>query len=181
MATSNPRDTTMKKTLAAALAAAACAVAAPAMAQSVGVAGGVSKGKTHLIATARTGYAFDESYLVLGLGASYYLFDGFNVGLFFESWTGSNPKMTKITPSVQYVFYQVQHVKPYVGAFYRRTSISGLDDLDSFGGRAGADVRRGRTAYLGLGAVYESYIDCNTGTYRKCNSTYGEASLTFAF
>jgi len=171
----------MKKTLAAALAAATCAYAAPATAQSVGVAGGFSKGRTHLVATAGTGSAFDQSYLVLGLGASYYLFDGFNVGLFYESWTGSNPKMTKITPSVQYVFYQVQHVKPYVGAFYRHTSIDGLDDLDSVGGRAGAYLQVGRNAYLGFGAVYESYIDCNTSTYRKCSSTYGEASLTFAF
>src|SRR4029077_10065950 len=73
------RGTTMKKTLAAALAAAACAFAAPAMAQSAGAAAGFSKGKTHLVATAGTGYAFDESYLVLGLGVSYYLFDGFNV------------------------------------------------------------------------------------------------------
>ena len=173
--------TTLKKTLAAALAAAACAFAAPATAQSVGVAGGFSKGKTHLVATAGTGSAFDESYRVLGLGASYYLFDGFNVGLFFESWTGSDPNMTKITPSVQYVFYQVQHVKPYVGAFYRRTSIDGLDDLDSAGARAGAYLQLGRNAYLGLGAVYESYIDCNTATYRNCDSTYGEVTLTFAF
>jgi len=171
----------MKKTLAAAVAATACAFALPALAQSVGVAGGFSKGKTHLVATAGTGYAFDESYLVLGLGASYYLFDGFNVGLFFENWSGSDPGMTKITPSVQYVFYQVQHVKPYVGAFYRRTSIDGLPDLDSVGGRVGAYLQLGRNAYLGLGAVYENYIDCNASTYRKCDSTYGEVSLTFAF
>ena len=39
----------MKKTLAVAAAAAAFAFAAPAMAQSVGVAGGFSKGKTHLL------------------------------------------------------------------------------------------------------------------------------------
>ena len=171
----------MKKTLVAAVTAAACAFAAPAIAQSVGVAGGFSKGKTHLVGTVGTGYAFDESYLVLGLGVSYYLFDGFNVGLHYESWTGSDPKLTKITPSAQYVFYQVQHVKPYVGAFYRRTSIDGLPDLDSVGARAGAYLQVGRNAYLGLGAVYESYLDCNTGTYRKCDSTYGEASLTFAF
>ena len=171
----------MKKTLAAAVAATACAFALPALAQSVGVAGGFSKGKTHLVATAGTGYAFDESYLVLGVGASYYLLDGLNAGLAVEFWTGSDPSLTKITPSVQYVFYQVQTVKPYVGAFYRRTSIDGLPDLDSIGGRAGAYFQLGRNAYLGLGGVYESYLDCNTGTYRKCNSTYGEASLTFAF
>src|ERR1043165_9483258 len=102
----------MKKTLAAALAAAACAIAAPAMAQSAGIAGGFRKGKTHVSATAGSGNAFDESYLVLGVGVSYYLFDGFNVALSYESWTGADPKITKITPSVQYVFYQVQAVKP---------------------------------------------------------------------
>jgi opacity protein-like surface antigen len=167
----------MKKTLAA-LAAAACAFAAPAMAQNVGVAGGFSKGKTHLIGTIGTGYAFDESYLVLGLGASYYLFDGFNVGLFYESWTGSIED-DQITPSVRASIRST--VKPYVGAFYRRSSIDGLKDLDSVGGRAGAYLQVGRNAYLGLGAVYESYIDCNTSTYHKCDSTYGEVSLTFAF
>jgi hypothetical protein len=171
----------MKNTLTAVVTAAACAFAAPAMAQSVGVAGAFSKGKTHLTATAGTGYAFDESYLVLGVGASYYLIDGLNAGLALEYWTGSDPKLTKITPSVQYVFYQVQHVKPYVGAFFRRTSISGLDDLDSVGGRAGVFLQVGRNAYLGLGAAYESYLDCNTATYGNCSSTYGEVSLTFAF
>ena len=171
----------MKKTLAAAVAAAACAFALPAMAQSVGVAGAFSKGKTHLVATAGTGYAFDESYLVLGVGASYYLVDGLNAGLAVEFWTGSDPKLTKITPSVQYVFYQVQTVKPYVGAFYRRTKVEGLDDLDSAGARAGVYIQAGRNAFIGLGGVYESYIDCNETTYRKCDSTYAEISLTFAF
>ncbi|HJY76460.1 MAG TPA: hypothetical protein VKE95_07500 [Burkholderiales bacterium] len=172
----------MKNTLVAALAAAAAyAFAAPAMAQSVGVAGGFSQGKTHVVAYGGSGHAFNESYVILGLGVSYYLFDGFNVGLSYESWTGADPKMSKITPSVQYVFYQVQAVKPYVGAFYRRTSIDGLPDLDSAGARAGVYFQAGRNAYFGIGAVYESYIDCNTGTYRKCDSTYGEASFTFAF
>ena len=171
----------MKKTLAAAVAAAACALASPAMAQSVGVAGAFSKGKTHVVATAGTGYAFDESYLVLGVGASYYLIDGLNAGLAVEFWTGSDPSLTKITPSVQYVFYQVQTVKPYVGAFYRRTKIDGLDDLDSAGARAGVYIQAGRNAFIGLGGVYESYIDCNETTYRKCDSTYAEISLTFAF
>jgi hypothetical protein len=169
----------MTKTLAAAVLLAASLLAQPAAAQTV--AGAFSKGRTHFVATAGTGYAFDESYLVLGLGVSYYVLDGLNLGLFFESWTGSDPKLTKITPSVQYVFYQVQPVKPYVGAFYRRTSIEGRRDLDSVGGRAGAYLQAGRNAYLGLGAVYESYLDCNTSTYRKCDSTYAEITLTFAF
>jgi hypothetical protein len=163
----------------AVIALAAIAFLSPAIAQSV--AGSFAKGRTHFTATAGTGYAFDESYLVLGAGASYYLIDGLNAGLAFEYWSGSEPKMTKITPSLQYVFYQVQAVKPYVGAFYRRTNIDGLDDLDSVGARAGAYLRVGGNAYLGVGAVHESYLDCESNVYRKCDSTYAEISLTFAF
>jgi len=145
------------------------------------VAGVFGKGRTHLVVTAGTGYAFDESYLVLGLGATYYVVDGLGIGLFFESWSGSDPGMTKITPSVQYVFHRVQTLKPYVGAFYRRTDVDGLPDLDSIGARAGAYLQAGRNAYIGLGAVYESYFDCDKAVYRSCDSTYGELSFTLAF
>jgi hypothetical protein len=170
-----------KKLAGAAVAAAACAFITPAVGQSVGVAGAFGKGRTHFVATAGTGYAFDESYLVLGIGASYYLIDGLNAGLALEYWSGSDPTLTKITPSVQYVFYQVQTVKPYVGAFFRRTKIDGLDDLDSAGARAGVYIQAGRNVYIGVGGVYESYLDCNETTYRQCDSTYGELSVTFAF
>jgi len=164
---------------AAAIAVAASAFAPPAAAQTV--AGAFSKGRTHFVLTAGSGSAFDETYLVLGLGASYYLIDGLSLGLFVESWSGSDPGMTKITPSALYVFYQMQTLKPYVGAFYRRTDIDGLSDLDSVGGRAGVYVQAGRNAYIGLGAVYESYLDCNETTYRSCDSTYAEVTFTIAF
>jgi len=161
------------------IALAVCALSFPAAAQQV--AGVFGKGRTHLVVTAGTGYAFDESYFVLGLGATYYLLDGLGVGLLFESWSGSDPGMTKITPSVQYVFHRVQVVKPYVGAFYRRTDVDGLPDLDSVGARAGAYLQAGRNAFIGLGAVYESYLDCEKSVYRSCDSTYGELSFTLAF
>jgi opacity protein-like surface antigen len=172
----------MKKILAAAAAALAlCAWAAPGAAQSASVAGAFGKGRTHFLFTAGTGYAFDESYLVLGIGGSYYVMDGLNLGLHYEYWSGSDPKLSKLTQSIQYVFHQVPTVKPYVGAFYRRTYIDGLDDLDSAGARAGAYIQAGRNAYIGAGIVYESYIDCTEGVYRKCDSTYGELSFTIAF
>jgi len=112
---------------------------------------------------------------------SYYVIDGLNIGLAFESWTGGDPKMHKLTPSAQYVFYQLGRVKPYVGAFYRRTYIDGLPDIDSAGARAGAYFQAGRNAYLGAGVVYESYVDCHERTYRSCSSTYPEITLTLAF
>lgn len=165
-----------------ALAAAGLALAAStATAADVGVAGAFSKGRMHFVATAGSGSAFDEDYLVLGLGASYYLLDGLGVGLHYEFWSGGDPDITKITGSLQYVFHQMQTVKPYVGGFYRRTDVDGLPDLDSVGGRAGVYVGAGRNAYLGLGVVYESYLDCNETQYRSCDSTYAEVTFTIAF
>jgi opacity protein-like surface antigen len=152
-----------------------------AMAADVGVAGSFSKGRTHFVLTAGSGSAFDETYLVLGLGATYYLLDGLGAGLHYESWSGGDPDMTKLTASLQYVFHQMQVAKPYVGTFFRRTNIDGLADLDSIGARGGVYFGVGRNAYLGVGGVYESYLDCSKSVYRSCDSTYGEVSLTFAF
>ena len=171
----------MNRNLGSAILAAAAALAPAATATAAEVAGLFGRGNVGFILSGGTGYAFDESYLVLGLGASYYLLDGLNVGLFVESWSGSDPGMTKITPSVQYVFHRVRTVKPYVGGFYRRTDIEGLPDLDSVGARAGAYLEAGRNAYIGFGAVYESYLDCSKTTYRSCDSAYTELSFTFAF
>ena len=145
------------------------------------MAGAFSKGRMHFAVTAGSGSAFDESYLVLGIGASYYLVDGLGVGVHYEWWSGADPDITKLTGSVQYVFHQVQAAKPYLGGFYRRTDVGGLPDLDSVGGRAGVYIGAGRNAHLGLGVVYESYLDCSETIYRSCDSTYGEVTFTIAF
>jgi opacity protein-like surface antigen len=165
-----------------ALAAASLAFAASAAtAADVGVAGAFSKGRMHFAVTAGSGSAFDESYFVLGIGASYYLVDGLGVGVHYEWWSGADPDITKLTGSVQYVFHQMQAAKPYLGGFYRRTDVGGLPDLDSVGGRAGVYIGAGRNAHLGLGVVYESYLDCSETIYRSCDSTYGEVTFTIAF
>jgi hypothetical protein len=170
----------MNKKLASAVFAAA-AVFASSPSAGADVAGAFGKGRTHFVVTGGTGYAFDETYFVAGLGVSHYVIDGLNVGLFLESWTGSDPSVYKVTPSVQYVLYQVPVVKPYIGAFYRRTYVESLPDINSAGGRAGAYLQAGRNAYLGAGVVYESYLDCSKTVYRECTSTYPEVSFTIAF
>lgn len=171
--TKNKTSITLVTTLLATIAS------APAMA--VDVASVFSKGRTHLAVVVGNGYAFDESYTVIGAGVSYYLADGLNIGLNVESWSGGDPSIYKVTPSVQYVFYQVPRVSPYLGAFYRRSYIEDLEDLNSAGGRAGVYIAAGRNAFIGVGAVYESYLDCNTTTYIECSNTYPELSFTFAF
>ncbi len=165
----------------ATLVAAVLAMAAGAPVAAADVAGVFSRGRTHVAVVGGSGYAFDESYLVLGVGASYYLVNGLNIGLYAESWTGSDPGIYKVTPSVQYVFYQVPRVSPYVGVFYRRTYIDDLPNLDSAGGRAGAYLATGRNVFVGAGVVYESYLDCSKTTYKSCSDTYPELSITFAF
>lgn len=173
----------MKKKLTAMTVAAIATFAStpPATAADVAVGGAFSKGRTHFVVTAGNGYAFDESYLVIGVGVSYYLIDGLNLGLSWESWSGADPGMNKITPSVQYVFHQSPTLKPYVGGFYRRAYVDGLPDIDSAGARAGVYFTAGRNAYLGIGAVYESYIDCKESVYRSCDDIYPEVIFTVAF
>jgi len=124
------------------------------------VAGAFSKGNKHFAIYGGTGYAFDDDYFVIGVKGSYYFANGFNIGLGLETWTGGDPDISKITPSLQYVFYQPAVVKPYVGVFYQHTYIEDLDDLESVGVRAGVFIASGRNIYIGLGGVYESYLDC---------------------
>lgn len=145
------------------------------------IGGMFSKGRTHFTIYGGTGYAFDDNYFVFGLSGSYYMANGLSIGLAAESWSGGEPGILKVTPTISYVFYQAGNIKPYIGAFYRRTYIDNLPDLDSAGGRAGIMMSSGRNAYLGVGAVYESYLDCEETVYRSCDDIYPEVSLTFAF
>ena len=167
--------------LAAAFASPAGAQQATASAGSLQVGGAFSQGRTHLYVTGGSGSSFGENYFVLGVGVEYYLINGLSAGLAYESWSGADPGFTTITPSVRYVFYGVKSLKPYVGAFYRRTDIDGLPSLDSLGVRAGAYVQAGRNTYIGFGGTYESYLDCQTSVYHKCDSIYPELSFAVVF
>ena len=50
----------------------------------------------------------------------------------------------------------------------------------STGARAGVYIASGKNLFIGIGAVYESYLDCEEGIYRTCDDSYPEISLTFA-
>ncbi|VAW94299.1 hypothetical protein MNBD_GAMMA21-745, partial [hydrothermal vent metagenome] len=83
-----------------------------------GVAGAFEKGKMHFGIFGGSGSSFNDNYVVIGASFRYYLFDGLNLGIAAETWTGGNPDINKLTPSIQYVFFQPSKVKPYIGAFY---------------------------------------------------------------
>ncbi len=148
---------------------------------AAGVGGMFGHGQTHFSLVAGNGYAFNDNYLVVGAGATYYALDGLGVGLSFENWSGADPGITKYSPFVQYVFYRMSPVQPYLGGYYRHTTVSGLPSIDSVGARAGIYFSAGTNAYVSIGMVYESYMDCSTIVYSSCNSTYPDMGLTVAF
>ncbi|MBI5429208.1 MAG: hypothetical protein HY938_01985 [Nitrosomonadales bacterium] len=154
----------------------------PAWPAYAGVSGGMfGEGRSQFTLVAGNAYAFEKSYFVIGGSASYYLVDGLGVGVSLENWSGGGPGIRKYAPFVQYVFYQVPRVQPYVGAFYRHTSISGLPGIKSTGARAGLLLASGANAYVSIGVVHEAYLDCQVSIYRVCRETYPDITVAFGF
>lgn len=144
-----------------------------------GISTAFSKGSTSLGVVVGTGTSFSDDYLILGVGVGYYVLPGLELGLDVQHWFLGDPAITKVSPQVRYVFTQPKVIKPYVGAFYRRTFISDLDDADSYGYRAGAYFTANKGIYIGGGIVYEQYTDCDR--FADCSSTYPELLFTVSF
>ena len=140
-----------------------------------------SAGSARFTVIVGSGYAFNNNYLIIGVGAAYFVANGLDLGLDLESWTSGNPRITKISPRLDYVFSTDWALRPYIGAFYRRTLIEGLNDLNSIGGRAGLYYMSGKGVYVGAGLVYESYLSCQTSIYSSCEDTYPEVVVAFTF
>jgi len=150
-------------------------------ANAADVAGVFSQGRYTLSVVGGTGYAFNETYFVFGVGGSYFVIDGLSAGLNVQWWSGADPGIVKITPSLEYVFYQFDSVRPYLGAFYRESYIDNFSNLASVGGRAGIFIPAGQNVHIGVGAAYEVYLDCDTSTYSSCTDAYPELSVVASF
>jgi outer membrane protein W len=143
-----------------------------------------SKGSTSVGVVIGSGSAFNDDYTILGLGIGYYVTDGLELGIDLQRWFSGDPTITKVSPKIQYVFTQPETIKPYVGAFYRRTSYGdfngiNLDDQDSFGYRAGAYFSTNNSVSIGAGVVYEKFKDCSRFT--DCSTTSPEILFTIRF
>jgi len=122
---------------------------------------------------------FAEDYFVLGLGAGYFITDGFQAGLEVSVWSGAEPSIYEVTPRFTYVFDNPSSVKPYLGVFYQRKFIENLEDINSLGYRAGFYSVMGERAYIGIGAVYTELQDCTETVFNDCSSSYTELSFVF--
>jgi hypothetical protein len=138
------------------------------------------RGSHSLSIVVGSGSAFRDDYIILGAGYGYYIARGLELGIDAQFWLSGDPSITKVSPQIKYVFTQPEKVKPYLGAFYRRTYTEGLDDLDSIGYRAGANFMGQGNFYFGAGIVYEDYQDCSETIYSSCSDTYPEILFSFS-
>ena len=127
-----------------------------------------------------SGQAFNDNYTIVGAGIGYYVLDGLRLGISGQTWLGGDVSINKYSPQIQYVMARNEKLKPYIGAFYRKTSIEGFDDLDSAGGRAGVYLSGRGNYYISVGMVHESYLSCDETIYVSCSDTYPELTITFS-
>lgn len=121
--------------------------------------GPFAKGKVRVGFYAGAGSFNSNTYAILGAGAGYYLLNGLEAGVDFEGWLLQDPSIWKVTPQIRYVLWQVDPIRPYVGAFWRQTYMGGnYADYNSWGARGGIAYRSGRS-YAAVGVVYEKFND----------------------
>ncbi|MBE9568647.1 MAG: hypothetical protein IMF14_08110 [Proteobacteria bacterium] len=149
-----------------------------------GVSTAFSSGSTSLGVIVGSGSAFNDDYLILGVGVGYYVIKGLEIGIDAQYWAFGDPSITQLSPQIRYVFTQPKVIKPYVGAFYRRTYYGdfkgfSIDDQDSYGYRAGAYFSTNNRVYIGGGIVYEQYQDCSQLV--DCSNTYPEILFQVSF
>jgi outer membrane protein W len=140
-----------------------------------------AQGSSQFSLLAGSGTAYNNDYLILGVGVNYYLIDGLGVGLSYENWSGNSPSINQTSPSIQYVFSQGYSIRPYIGAFYRNTAIANQSSINSEGARAGVYFTAGSNSVIGIGLVYESYLNCQPTVFGGCSETYPEIALLFGF
>ena len=129
----------------------------PKPAKTPSAAGPFARGNKRVGLYGGAGSTLGNTYFILGGGLGFYVYDGLEVGADFEGWLGQDPTIWKVTPQVRYTVWQMGALRPYFGAFWRRTFVADpFDDVNSWGGRAGLVYAKGR-GFAGIGMVYERF------------------------
>jgi hypothetical protein len=139
------------------------------------------KGSRRVSIVAGSGQMFSDDYVIIGLGAGYYVLNGLELGLDSEAWLGGDPDIYKLSPQAKYILPTQSRLRPYVGAFYNHLFIDQYDDLDTIGGRGGVYFIQEEQWFFGVGVVYESYLNCDDKVYSSCDDIYPEISFSFSF
>lgn len=144
-------------------------------------AGPFEKGSSRVSIVVGSGNTLNENYVILGVGAGYHIFDGLELGLDGQAWLGGDPGIYKLIPKATYIFPTGSRLRPYAGAFYSRIFIDGFDDQDTAGARGGVYFTSDEKWFIGVGAVYESYLNCNEDVFSSCDDVYPEITFSVSF
>ena len=148
---------------------------------STAYAGPFEKGSSRVSFVVGSGYTLNESYVILGLGAGYFVANGLELGLDGQAWVGGDPDIYKLKPQATYIVPVQSRIRPYAGVFYSRIFIDGYDDQDTAGARGGVYFTSNQKWFMGVGAVYESYLNCDKDVYSSCDDVYPEITFSVSF
>ena len=148
---------------------------------STAYAGPFEKGSSRVSFVVGSGYTLNESYVILGLGAGYFVANGLELGLDGQAWVGGDPDIYKLKPHATYIVPIQSRIRPYAGVFYSRIFIDGYDDQDTAGARGGVYFTSNQKWFMGVGAVYESYLNCDKDVYSSCDDVYPEITFSVSF
>jgi hypothetical protein len=121
----------------------------------------------------------DQAWFVPGVGIGYFLVNGLQVRVDTDFWIG-DPFIATPSPGLEYVFWMLPVVNPYLGGFYRHYFVSGdYLDADSVGARGGLYILTGGRSYFGGGVVYERILQDHLFTQQDL--IYPEITFVFSF
>lgn len=140
-----------------------------------------SAGRTRFSLNAAYTSLNGHDYTVVGAGAGYYFFDGFEAGVDGQAWMGDRPHLYSVSPEARYVMTMTPSFKPYLGGFYKRTFYDVLTNRDSVGGRAGFISPLGEHVYASAGVVYEKMFNCDPSLYSSCSQVYPELGISISY
>lgn len=127
------------------------------------------------------GESFNHSYTIMGVSGEYCVVDNLAVGAMYRTWFGGGPTQNELSLYSNYFFALQSNMRPYVGAFVRRTFISSelIDDFNSYGFRGGLSVITSQNSYISFGYAVEYYDTC---VYLdQCKRTYPELTVGISF
>jgi hypothetical protein len=137
------------------------------------------QGRVRVALSGGSGGTTANRYVVIGAGVGVFVVNGLEVATDVESWLGGDPVITKLSPSLRFIFYMVPTIHPYLGALYRHWFIgNNEDDVDTLGGSLGLIAVLGPGAFAGGGVVHEIIVSsCD----RDCSETYPEIFVSLSF
>jgi hypothetical protein len=144
-------------------------------------AGFFGRGRVRTGFVVGVGNSFNNTYLILGVGAGYYLVNGLEVGANVQGWLLNTPTIWQVSPEVRYVVWQLPKFKPYAGLFYRWNFMQDFDTVNSYGGRLGVFYQSNPRMYMGVGAVWEEFSDCGGNGLSDCSNVYPEFVVSMGF